>query len=161
MKRSLFVSLVVVGLLASSSPLLAACHVVRVRNVHHHAAAAKVAVPFAVPVAVPVAVASPYFYSYSQFATEGRGARIEGREYESAALSSHVPRSSSLVATHCATCHGGASPAAQLSLERVDRLSLADRLAAIRAVLSRRMPKGAKLDDDQLRVVVEELADYE
>jgi mono/diheme cytochrome c family protein len=153
MKRSLIVSLVVLGLLVSSSPLLAACHVVRVRNVHHHAAA-KVAVPFAVPVAVPVAVASPYSYSYSQFAAPQRVTSAEEQPHKSAIASS-------LVATHCATCHSGASPAGQLSLERVERLSLADRLAAIRAVLGRRMPKGAKLDDDQLRGVVQELADYE
>lgn len=153
MKRSVFVSLVAVGVLASSSPLPAACHVVRVRNVHHHAAA-KVAIPFAVPVAVPVAVASPYFYSYSQFAAPQQIASVEERPRE-------IAGSSSLVATNCATCHGGASPDGQLSLERVDRLPVADRLAAIRAVLSRRMPKGAKLDDDQLRGVVEELAGYE
>jgi hypothetical protein len=154
MKRSLFVSLIAAGLLASSSPLPAACHVVRNRNVHHHAAAAKIAVPFAVPVAVPVAVASPYFYSYSQFAAPQRVANIEERPRDLAG-------SSSLVATHCASCHSGASPAGQLSLERADRLSLADRLAAIRAVLSRRMPKGAKLDDEQLRGTIDELATYE
>jgi mono/diheme cytochrome c family protein len=155
MKRILLVLLVAIGVITSTPSLFAACHVVRVRNVqHHHAAAAKVAVPFAVPVAVPVAIASPYAYSYSQFAGDAR-------QPTAVLTSSHAPRSSSLVSTHCATCHGGASPASQLSLERVDRLSLADRLAAIRAVLTRRMPKGAKLDDDQLRGVVEELSNYE
>jgi hypothetical protein len=158
---------------------------------HHHAAETKFAVPFAVPVAVPVAVVSPYFYGYSQYEDRGardvgreaanqksspldphsssltqrqyedRGARDVGRAEANLKSSSLDPRSSSLLARHCVTCHGGPSPQGQLSLERVEKLSLAERLAAIREVLSRRMPKGGRLSDEQLHGIVEELSSYE
>jgi mono/diheme cytochrome c family protein len=153
MKRKIVVSLLAVVVAISNASLHAACRQQRVRNVqHHHAAETKFAVPFAVPVAVPVAVVSPYFYGYSQY--EDRGARDVGREEANL-------KSSSLLARHCVTCHGGASPQGQLSLERVEKLSLAERLAAIRAVLSRRMPKGGRLSDEQLYGIVEELSSYE
>ncbi|MCC7085948.1 MAG: hypothetical protein IT427_13175 [Pirellulales bacterium] len=160
MKRKLIVSLVAVVSIVSNSTVRAACHGVRVRHVqHHHATTTKVVVPFAVPVAVPVAVASPYFYGYSQFAVDPSTAVIDPRAHDAAVSS--ASRAQSPIAQHCATCHSSVSPAGELSLQHVEKLSLADRLAAIRAVLSRRMPKGAKLDDDQLRGVVEELANYD
>lgn len=155
MKRRLLVSLVIAGLITPAASLPAACRVHRVRNVQHRHVETKIVVPFAVPVAVPVAVVSPYLYGYSQFASEGRAASTDSR--------SHAPvrERDSLVTQHCATCHSGEAPAGSLSLDRVEKLSLADRLAAIRAVLSRRMPKGGKLDDNQLRDIVEELSNYE
>jgi hypothetical protein len=160
MKRKIVVSLLAVVVPISNASLPAACRQQRVRNVqHHHAAETKFAVPFAVPVAVPVAVVSPYFYGYSQY--EDRGARDVGREAANQKSSPLDPRSSSLLARHCVTCHGGPSPQGQLSLERVEKLSLAERLAAIREVLSRRMPKGGRLSDEQLHGIVEELSSYE
>lgn len=178
MKRLMMV-LAVFGVVGLASSLSAACRVQRVRVVRQHVAEAKVVVPFAVPVGVPVAVVSPYLYGYSAFATPADTASDPYADRSRTATSaspaeaglgrSHrdpLPEGGrelvhSNVSTHCAACHGGATPEGQVTLERVDGLPLRDRLRAIRAVLSRRMPKGAALTDEQLRGVVEELAGYE
>jgi mono/diheme cytochrome c family protein len=62
----------------------------------------------------------------------------------------------SLIATHCATCHGGATPKAGLSLD--GSLTPQVRLRAIRAVLQGDMPPGRPLAAAELTALLRELA---
>jgi hypothetical protein len=112
----------------------------------------KVIVPFAIAVGIPVAPLAPYFYSYQ--AAQDRGVRIEERESPSIL----APRSS-LLTQHCSACHSGAAPKAGLSLESIDTVALANRLRAVRAVASGRMPKGESLSADEIRALIQELTD--
>jgi mono/diheme cytochrome c family protein len=143
----------------------AACHP---NNVAQGKQEIKLIVPFAVPLGVPVAPLAPYFYS-SQAAQgardEERGARIRAEENRSninKAADSILPSipapRASLLATHCAACHGGPSPKANLSFALVDKLSIDNRLNAIRAVVSGRMPLGEKLSPDEVHALVKELS---
>jgi mono/diheme cytochrome c family protein len=142
-----------------------------------------VAVPVAVAVGVPVAEAAPYDYSYQAIAPQpmplGRNdAEIEAiaakvveklRQANPSASAAPVPATSqpkpsqslaplTIVAQKCATCHGGAEPKANLSLENVGSLNCETRLKAIRAVLSEKMPKGGpQLTPDEAGRVLEEL----
>lgn len=112
----------------------------------------KLVVPFAVPVGVPVAPFSPYFYGYQQF-------RVDPIESHSATPVTALPdRAASLVATQCATCHSGPAPQGEVRLDRPEALDASHRLAAIRAVLAGRMPKGGTLTPDELRAILAELA---
>jgi mono/diheme cytochrome c family protein len=144
----------------------------------------KLIIPFAVPVGVPVAPFAPYFYSYqagqgreasgeARATVQGREARDEGRveEYPSTATMTNAPpsphaarlspleRSSPLVAAHCAACHGGAAPKANVSFESIEQLSIDNRWKAIRAIVSGRMPKGEQLSPDEIRALIEELTE--
>src|SRR6185369_10477100 len=101
----------------------------------------KIVVPFALPVGVPVAPFAPYFYSYQQYQGQRRGMWDEGREKTTMPprepsemqTPSLAPRLSTL-SQRCATCHGGPTPEAGLSLEHPDQLTADTRLAAIRAI---------------------------
>jgi cytochrome c553 len=123
----------------------------------------KIVVSFAVPVGVPVAPLAPYYYSYQQYRQPGRGMWDEARVSRPAVATegdfpslSLAPRLSALV-NHCASCHGGSTPKAGLSLEHPDQLSAATRLAAIRAIATGRMPRNKLLTPDESRAVIEEL----
>ncbi|HTQ40331.1 MAG TPA: cytochrome c [Pirellulales bacterium] len=145
----------------------------------------QVVVPFAVPVGVPVAPFAPYFYSYQQ--VQGRVAGDENPtngsmpisrpinpvpiDIPSAAVSppasqfspsvagpsSPDPQNSSAAVTHCASCHGGQNPKANLSLEHPETLSPTDRLKAVRAVITGRMPKGSQISTEEIHAVITEL----
>jgi hypothetical protein len=114
-------------------------------------------VPFAVPVGVPVAPFAPYFYSYQQ--TQAVAAMVHHDE-KTEALPTATPESStlpptpapsaSIVVEQCAMCHGGQSPKAGLSLENPKTLSIANRLRAVQAVVTGKMPKGAQLSAEEL-----------
>src|SRR5262249_54459669 len=130
---------------------------------------------FAVPVGVPVAPFAPYFYSAQQFQPAAHISVIGGQELPSqptvsatrpllppstlsdAATSNFRTQLDSPIAAHCASCHGGPAPKGGFSLERVDQLQASDRLKAIRAVVSGRMPKGGKLSNDEVRTILDEL----
>jgi mono/diheme cytochrome c family protein len=138
----------------------------------------QVVVPFAVPVGVPVAPFAPYFYSYQQ--VQERDARCDNFSFDPAPMphqnnaptsdspptnpSSNTvpkplnPQAPSVIVAHCAVCHGGQNPKANFSLEHPETLSAADRLKAIQAVISGRMPKGNPLSPDEVRAVIAELA---
>ena len=141
----------------SSAPVSAAC---RTRTVGKTSDELQVAVPFAVPIGVPVAPLAPYFYSYQQIremsGDSGMAAATPQSPANTVAPISAVP--TSVVASHCASCHGGQTPRAGLSLEKIKDLNCGDRLRAIRAVMTGKMPQGESLDPDQLRGVVLELA---
>jgi len=68
-----------------------------------------------------------------------------------------------LVARICLDCHAGAAPKGGLSLERLSRVPLAERLAAIRRVLSEdpaaRMPPAGRLSAQERLGLLRELCD--
>jgi mono/diheme cytochrome c family protein len=86
------------------------------------------------------------------------GSSIESPAHPTASQDPQRAANSSLLATHCATCHAGTSPKANFSLEHLENLSSIDRLNAIRAVVSGKMPKGGQLTSDEIRAVVSELS---
>ena len=119
----------------------------------------KVVVSFAVPVGVPVATFAPYFYSYHQFQSKTPEPMPDSPAAQMpSASSTPTAAAASLVSSRCASCHGGATPKAELSLEHVDRLTAAQRVKAIHEVVTGNMPKGGKLSNDEIRAVVNELA---
>jgi mono/diheme cytochrome c family protein len=119
----------------------------------------KVAIPFAVPVGVPVATFAPYFYSYQQFQAKPPKPMPNSPTTPTPPPSSNpTAAATSLVSSRCASCHGGATPKAELSLEHVNRLTAAQRVKAIHEVVVGNMPKGGKLSGDEMRAVVSELA---
>ena len=156
MKTILHSIVILTCIIASTAVCDAACHSGTNTNQE-----IKVIVPFAVPVGVPVAAVAPYFYSYQQFQTrpeEPSGVVVKATAPARDSLPASRGLSSPLVAAHCATCHGGPSPKAGLSLESIDNLSDADRFKAIRAVASGRMPKGETVTADEVRAVIQQLA---
>lgn len=138
-------------LVASGGRLLAQC-------TSTSRAEIKVAAPFAVSLGVPVAPLAPYYYSSRQFQTH---ASPPPGSFEPNAALWPVPRgqSSSALAAHCAACHSGPAPQGNIQLDHPAQLSIDERLAAIRAVAGRRMPQGKRLALDELRAVIEELAE--
>ncbi|HEY2883209.1 MAG TPA: hypothetical protein VGJ15_12265 [Pirellulales bacterium] len=128
----------------------AAC---RTKSVAKSADEALVIVPFAVPVGVPVAPFAPYFYSYQPVQPTAPVVAAQA-----ATTQADRVQPESLVAARCANCHGGAAPKAGLSLEQLDSLSADDRLRAIRAVAAGRMPKGSRPSTDEVRSLINELA---
>jgi mono/diheme cytochrome c family protein len=157
MKRNVVIAVMVLSIgIPAALPLRAAC---RGKNVVTASEEVKVVVPFAVPVGVPVATFAPYFYSYQQF-------QMKTPESTPALPATPTPPASSnlaaaaasVVFSRCASCHGGATPKAELSLEHVDRLTAAQRVKAIHEVVVGNMPRGGKLSGDEMRAVVNELA---
>jgi len=165
---------VAVGLLAAAAPCQAGCKV-KTRVVVSDV----VAVPVAVSVGVPVAVVAPYYYSYQQYApatqpvdVEAIAARVVEKLRESqpapkpatAAAAPSPPAEAplappaSLVSQRCVQCHGGPAPKGSLSLESLATLSCEQKLKAVRAVLSEKMPKtGPRLTPDEAGQILEEL----
>jgi mono/diheme cytochrome c family protein len=153
----------------------------RTKTVTNSADEIQLVVPFAVPVGVPVAPFAPYFYSYQQTKATSVGA-YDGKSDASRPMPPDVdtqkaddpspssqysspvsppspsPMYASLVTTRCVTCHGGPAPKAGLSLENPTAMKTADRLNAIHAVVTGKMPKGAHLAVDELQRVVAELS---
>jgi hypothetical protein len=141
---------------SSTVPLSAAC---RAKTIFNSGEEVKVVVPFAVPVGVPVATFAPYFYSYQQFQLK-TSEPINSQPPSPTLSPSSVPTAESapLVSNHCATCHGGLTPKAELSLEHLERLTSAQRVKAIHEVVVGNMPKGGRLTSDEMRSVISELA---
>ncbi len=143
------------------------------------------AVPVAVTIGVPVAVVAPYYYSYQATAPQRAVAASEAAVDEIAARVVEKLRSPSgggaaaagpasaphgtnrapaslkavsLVAVKCAKCHSGSDPKGNLSLENVAALNCETRLEVVRAVLSKKMPKGGPpLSPEEAGNVLEEL----
>ncbi len=156
-----------------SSPRLDAACKVKTRTV----VAEVVAVPVAVSIGVPVAAVAPYYYSYQQFApsqvvdVESIASRVvEKLRQEQTETPPATKRSGStdlkpqvsslkpLVAQRCIQCHGGADPKAGLSLENLPALACEQKLKAVRAVLSEKMPKkGPRLTSEEAGRILEEL----
>jgi mono/diheme cytochrome c family protein len=171
---------ILIILTPSFSPASAAC---RTKTVAKSSDEIEVVVPFAVPVGVPVAPFAPYFYSYQQTLAAPQTGYYQGRIGASGPMtpddktpppdvtppipqspssypqaSSVPPPPSSHVAMHCAACHGGQTPKAGLSLEHPETLNITDRLNAVHAVVTGRMPKGSRLSAEELQAVLAELA---
>jgi hypothetical protein len=137
-------------------------------------------VPLAISIGVPVAEVTPYYYSYSNYASQQTASidvdalatKIAEKLAPPGGNGKDVPKPAppnpseppkpvvqSLVAQKCAQCHSGPDPKGKLSLENVGSLDCATRLNAIRAVLSEKMPQGGpKLSPDEAGKVLEELA---
>ncbi len=129
-----------------------------------------VAAPFAVPVAVPVAPFAPYWYGLADFgpvaAYPARSTPRPPRATPSVSEDSAPPNSADpprggWLARKCGQCHGEESPQHDLSLVDPGGLSSATRLAAIREVLSQRMPPPthSRLSEEEIRAVVLELSE--
>lgn len=139
-----------------------------------------VVVPFAVPVATPVAVVQPGGAYYVFGPREAEGEATLRAEFEAfrrwrqeqlannaentarAAAEDSLPREDadrarSLVAEHCLACHRG--PQAKGGVRLDGRLSSDARLAAMRAVLAGKMPKGKTLADDVAGELLYELTE--
>lgn len=173
MSRNPYLSFFFVLLLfaIAPTPTSADC---RAKAVHPSNDEIQLVVPFAVPVGVPVAPFAPYFYSYrldqspavanQQVAQPSRPAVLDnqtGRKTDSHPAPETAPqvaKTTSLVATYCASCHGDEHPKAELSLEQLESLSAVDRLRAIDAVITGRMPKSHRLSPAQVQAIVKELA---
>ena len=157
MSRRVMIGLIGASVCVSATlPLAAAC---RGKNIVNAGEGVKVAIPFAVPVGVPVATFAPYFYSYQQFQLKTPEPMPDSPATPTPPASSNpTAAATSLVSSRCASCHGGATPKAELSLEHVDRLTAAQRVKAIHEVVTGNMPKGGKLSGDEMRAVVNELA---
>ena len=149
-----FIVALIPALFASLSSGHAAC---RVKDVSNTRDEIRIVVPFAVPVGVPVAAFAPYFYGYRQFQVQAQGLQPLGLPQVQASAPSRSQLVDSLVTSHCAACHAGAAPKAGLSLGSIADLSASDRLKAIRAVATGRMPKRETLSADEIRAVIEEL----
>jgi mono/diheme cytochrome c family protein len=151
-------------LAAGASPLSANC---QTKVSAQSSGEVQVVIPFAVPVGVPVAPLAPYFYSYQQL--QGRAADyvLPSSQPPAAAAPAapadappmvSAPNPSSLVVAHCASCHGGQTPKAGLSLQLPSALSPADRLRVIQAVITNRMPKGSQLSSEERNAIIGELS---
>lgn len=119
-----------------------------------------VVVPFAVPVAVPVQVATPYVYQHAGIAaaqTDPDYAEFLAWKAERAnrVKASAVPQS--LVQQHCAKCHAENADA-KASFDMAAPLTADQKLAAIAAVMTGKMPKAKKLDPQVRADVVAELS---
>ncbi len=157
MKRKVVIAVMALSIgIPAALPLKAAC---RGKNIVSAGEEVKVVVPFAVPVGVPVAAFAPYFYSYQQFQLKTPEPMPDSPAAPTPPASSNLTTAAaSLVSSRCASCHGGATPKAEFSLEHADRLTAAQRVKAIHEVITGNMPKGSKLSGDEMRAVVNELA---
>lgn len=116
--------------------------------------------PFAVPVAVPVSVVTPYTYSHAGVsAAQTDPEYVEFLAWKAAKANqvkaSVVPQT--LLQQNCVACHTNKADA-KAALDMSKELTSEQKLAAIAAVMTGKMPKAKALDPQVRADVVAELS---
>jgi len=148
------------------------------RQAVHVQQAQSAPVAFAVPVGVPVAVVntSQGLYSVGGYANQYDANRGDAEPFDLGASEAELEllreflefkkaraqataKAASLVAQTCASCHKPGGKGLELSgIDLTGELDAATRLASIQAVTNGSMPKGGKLDPNQIGKLIQELS---
>ncbi len=158
----------ILALLMLATPTLADhCRIVQ-KNVVIQSTGA-VIVPYAVPVATPVAVVSPYAYQHSGAQVYGQQAKTADaqlfeeflrwkQERETQVKPAVVPQT--LLQQNCVKCHSDNADA-KGHFDMSKELTADQKLSAIRAVMTGKMPKAKTLDPQVRSDLIAEISGVE